>query len=209
MTTQSVTTVSHHHIIVIIHLIHQLRHTVFISIHQPCIFFIDHKISETSHHEFWQKNNPFPTLRLFRLFEFLLGWKTLWTDSSTMMYESQLSWSFGIHYADVESSGSMILAQIHSRSFWINFSHEIIPKDCTYLYLQSSNRLDPPFNIHKPGRYRYGFRHPFGPSNLISHKRWGRHRMPKCPAGLHKRRTITQTTTHQMNSTRSSCQLVK
>lgn len=76
------------------------------------IFFIDHKIPKT----------------LFRWFEFRLGSNTLCTNSSPMDYITTEFWNSlrwcWIFWYD-------IFAQIHSRSFRINISHEIIP---TYLY---------------------------------------------------------------------------
>ena len=79
------------------------------------IFFIDHKIPKT----------------LFRWFEFRLGSNTLCTNSSPMDYITTEFWNSlrwcWIFWYD-------IFAQIHSRSFRINISHEIIP---TYLYSMS------------------------------------------------------------------------
>ena len=173
MTSPSVTTVSHHHSIVIIrhhwrslNRIHQPCHPVFISIHQ---------------HSYSLLITKYPRHSSVDL-SFGLDEITLCTDSSPMDY-------IWLHHNWVLEFIALMLnllvwylyiyiyAQIHSRSFRINISHEIIPtySISTHTISKSQNSCPSWSTPQHPQSLL------LGPSNLISHKRWGRHRMPKCP----------------------------
>lgn len=131
------------------------------------IFFFGHQIPKTAHDEFRHKQNIYsPYCRSSVDLSFGLN-QIPCAQTHLQWITSQLS--FGIHYADVESSGMVyllkfIVDRFESTSAMKSYQHICTP----YLYIQSSShkpvvRLDPPLNIHKFFS--------LGPSNLISHKR--------------------------------------
>ena len=113
--------------------------------------FIDHKISETTHHEFWQKIIHSQHCRSSVCLSFCLD--------ERLCGQTPLQWCTNHNWVDLLEFITLMLnllvwyrLKFITRSFWINFSHEIIPKDCTYLYLQSSNHvLIPPSTSTNPG----------------------------------------------------------